>query len=182
MSEQETNISLDNGTGGGLGSELKQSATDVSAKAKEKIDEAAGLLSDRAQSFGAQQKNLGAEQIKSFAGAVHMAAGELEAQMPGAASLAHSTADRLDAAAVALRERNINQLLNDIGEFARREPALFFGGAVAVGFALTRVLKSSVNSARVSDESGTDAAGSSVRQQTAAPQMPTQALGGYDGL
>jgi hypothetical protein len=127
----------------GIGSEFKQTAMDAGTRAKEKFDESTERLTDQAMSFGEEQKKMSAKQVRGIAEAAHVAARELEARMPMAASLVHSTADRLDGAAVALRERSIGQLLDDIGAFARREPVLFFGGALVAGFALSRFVKSS---------------------------------------
>ena len=90
-----------------------------------------------------QQKRAGAEQLGSVARAVHGAAGELERQLPHAARYVHDAADRLDNAATALRERNVDDILRSVTQFARSQPATFFGSAVFAGFALSRFLKSS---------------------------------------
>ncbi len=42
-----------------------------------------------------------------------------------------------------LREREVTQLLDDTVQFARRQPMLFFSGALAAGFAGARFLRSS---------------------------------------
>src|SRR3546814_8495932 len=44
-----------------------------------------------------------------------------------------------------LREKDLDGLVEDVGDFARRQPALFLGGAVALGFAMSRFLKTSGN-------------------------------------
>ena len=126
-----------------LGSKLKHQAAEAGAEAKAKLGEVAGQVTEQAKRFGEQQRAIGAEQIGNVVGAVHVAARELEHQMPQAASFIHSTADKLSGAALALRDRNVNQLMTDISDFAKREPALFFGGTVLAGFVITRLLKSS---------------------------------------
>jgi hypothetical protein len=48
--------------------------------------------------------------------------------------------------ASSLRERSIDDLVRSLNNFARNQPAAFFGGAVLAGFALSRFLKSSAES------------------------------------
>jgi ADP-dependent phosphofructokinase/glucokinase len=76
---------------------------------------------------------------------MEVAAGELEGQMPLAAEYIEKVAGQLGAMASALRERKIDDILGTTADFARRQPALFFAGAIATGFALSRFAKSSAN-------------------------------------
>jgi hypothetical protein len=155
-----------------MGEQLKQQATDAAAKAQQKLSETAGHLTDEVRTFSAEQKSMSADHIHGIADAVHVAARELEQRMPQAASLVHSTATQLDSAAQALRQRSINELLSDVGDFARREPALFFGGAVLAGFALSRFLMSSTSASQPSY---------SYRGDSAEPEgasMPPRGMGG----
>jgi hypothetical protein len=50
--------------------------------------------------------------------------------------------------ATALKERSVDDMLASVADFARRQPALFFAGAVATGFALSRFSKSSADRSR----------------------------------
>jgi hypothetical protein len=126
-----------------LGSELKQKMYESGQAAREKLGEQTEALTEKAVNLSEQQKSIGAKQLASVASAVHTAAGELEQQMPHAANLVHAAADGLNSAATALRERRIDELLTDVGDFARERPLLVFGGAVLAGFAMTRFVKSS---------------------------------------
>jgi hypothetical protein len=49
---------------------------------------------------------------------------------------------------VALRERDTSRLLEDTVEYARRQPMVFLGGALAAGFAGARFLRSSAQKAQ----------------------------------
>jgi hypothetical protein len=42
-----------------------------------------------------------------------------------------------------LRQRSVRELVDETNDFARREPALFFAGAIVAGIALSRFLRSS---------------------------------------
>jgi hypothetical protein len=52
-------------------------------------------------------------------------------------------ADQVEAAADYLKERSLGDVLGDLGSLARREPAMFLGGAFVLGLVGGRFLKSS---------------------------------------
>lgn len=114
-------------------------------KAKEAAGAAAGRFTDRAREAAEQQKDAGADRIGGVAHAMEAAAGELEKQMPMAAQYIEDVAGQLGDMASALRERSIDDMVGNATDFARRQPGLFFAGAVAAGFALSRFAKSSTN-------------------------------------
>jgi hypothetical protein len=117
----------------------------VSEKAGEQASTFARTVKSRARDFAEQQKAAGADQIGGVAHAMEAAAGELEGQMPLAAEYIEDVAGQLGAMASALRERKIDDMLGSVADFARRQPAVFFAGAIATGFALSRFAKSSAN-------------------------------------
>jgi len=98
---------------------------------------------DKARDLEEQQKAAGADQLGGMAQAMEAAAGELQKQMPLAAEYVDDVAARLDDLASALRERSVDDMLGNVSDFARRQPAVFFAGAIAAGFALSRFAKSS---------------------------------------
>jgi hypothetical protein len=122
---------------------LEQDQRSAAQHAQDKLSGAVGPLKDRMREIAEQQKDAGADQISSIAEAVHDAAHELEGKLPAAADYIHSAAERLERASSDMRSRDIDDLLSACGDFARREPAAFFGGAMIAGFAFTRFLKSS---------------------------------------
>jgi len=91
----------------------------------------------------AKRRRRGVAAIRSFARAIDSAALELEGQSPSVARTVHETARRVDSLSEQLANRNVNELLDSAAQFARTQPALCIGGAVAAGFALARFLKSS---------------------------------------
>jgi len=58
-----------------------------------------------------------------------------------AGEYAQKAAVRVEHAADYLRERNVDEVVRDVQDFARREPALVLGGAFALGFLAARFLK-----------------------------------------
>jgi hypothetical protein len=129
----------------------------VTDKAKSDIAQAAETAKAEARRIASQQKEAGADRLGEVAGAVHGAARSLEAGMPQMASYVHDAAVRLEDAARTLRTRNVDDLMGEISRFARSQPALFFGGAMLAGFALTRFLKSTAPSGSTPKSSAPDA-------------------------
>lgn len=52
-------------------------------------------------------------------------------------------AEDLSHAAQSMRSADLGNLADDLSDFARRQPALFYGGAALLGFAAARMLKAS---------------------------------------
>ncbi len=127
--------------GRGVG-EMEEQISSVAENAQEQASELVQPLKDKAERIAEQQKEAGAEKVGSVARAVHGAAGELEKELPQAARYIHDAADRLDRASSALRERSVDDLFHSLSDFARKQPATFFGSAVFAGFVLSRFLKS----------------------------------------
>jgi gas vesicle protein len=117
---------------------LKQHASDATDRAMELASDAGAKLKSTAE----EQKNSGADFVSDFAGAVRRAASEFDQQIPQAGQYIRRAAEQIDSASEALRRRDLNQLLGDVQDFARRQPTAFLGGAVLAGFALVRFLKS----------------------------------------
>jgi hypothetical protein len=127
----------------GPGGEWKEQASSVGEQVRAQAAGVIEPLKENARNVAEQQKQAGAEQIGGVARAVHGAAGELEKELPQTAGYVHEAADRLERAASALRERSVDDLFRSVSNFARNQPATFFGSAVVAGFALSRFLKSS---------------------------------------
>jgi hypothetical protein len=124
---------------------IKEAFSSTTEEVEKQATGLADLVKSKARDVAEQQKLTGADQISGVAGAMEAAAGELHEQMPQAAEYVEKVAGQLSAAASALRERSVDEVLGTLDEFARRQPAMFFAGAVATGFALSRFAKSSAN-------------------------------------
>jgi hypothetical protein len=119
---------------------------DVSSMAEEASKQTAAMFESataQTRRVAEQQKQSGAQQISAIARAIDGAADHLQHEMPQASEFVHDMARRLDAAATSLRDKKIDDLMQQAGDFARRQPAMFFAGAMLSGLALARFLKSS---------------------------------------
>jgi ADP-dependent phosphofructokinase/glucokinase len=134
--------------------DLKDKASDVAASvthtAHQEADEigtaAQEILTDATDKVSAavsEQKNAGADYLDTVARAIHRAAREFETDVPQAAQYIRRAGGQLGSVAQAVRQRDMRELVTEVENLARRQPSLFFGGAVILGFAALRFLKSS---------------------------------------
>lgn len=94
---------------------------------------------EKAMSFAEEHKGRAAEQISSLTTALNKAADELEtSDQAQIAKYARTVAGGLDKFSTNLRDKGIDELLGTVGDFARRQPAIFMGVAALLGFAASR--------------------------------------------
>lgn len=122
-------------------------AENAMAGATSKFGEIAEPLKEKAEQIAETQKEAGTSHVRTLASAVHGAARELEQGMPRLASSVHDAARKIEETAETIRNKNIDEMIDDLGRYAREQPGLVFGGAVVAGIVLSRFLKSSASSA-----------------------------------
>jgi ElaB/YqjD/DUF883 family membrane-anchored ribosome-binding protein len=130
-------------TGGSRSRRVKGQISEFAQSAKNQASAAMQPIANNARSMADEQKARGAERIGNIAQAIHSAADEIAKEVPLAANYVHSAADKLDNASRTLRENSVDDLLRMTTEFAEERPYVFLGGAVAAGFMLMRLLRSS---------------------------------------
>ena len=85
-----------------------------------------------------------ADSMGGMADAVRNTAERLDDEgNPTVAENMHRAANGIQRFSNTVRDRDISWLVGEIESFARRQPVVFIGTGVAVGFLLTRFLKSS---------------------------------------
>ncbi len=90
------------------------------------------------------QKNLVTDALDSLADTVRRVGEPLhEAPYSALGGYTEDAAKRIERLAADLRRRDVRQLAREVGEFARRSPAVFVGAGLAAGLLAGRVLKSS---------------------------------------
>lgn len=112
--------------------------------AEREARDAIGRARDELQALLENQKNAAAGQVEAIAQALRRTADELHArdQVTVASYVGH-VADRIAHWSGRLRRRHVDSLAGDIRHFANQQPGLFIAGAIVVGFAAARFLKSS---------------------------------------
>ena len=101
-------------------------------------------VKQRASSQIDAQKGRATDSLSAIAGAVRQSTEQLrDDQHDGLAQYVEQAANQLERFANGLRDKSADELLRDVRNLARRQPALFIGGSVAVGILAARFLKSS---------------------------------------
>jgi hypothetical protein len=155
-----------------LGKDLKDKASGIADTMSRAAKDQVGEIGTAAQDLAAdatgkvtsamnEHKTASADYLGSIAHAVQRAAGEFEGDVPQAAQYIRQAAGQIETVANAVRTRDMRELVGEVQEFARRQPTLFFGGAVILGFAAVRFFKSSASNATPRIPTSADLAGGS---------------------
>lgn len=137
--------------------DLKSTATDLAGTSVDAIKGQAAGLVDAAKSAAAQagdrlqqevdsRKSAGAEYVGNLANTLRRAAREFESDLPIAATYIRKAASQVEGVSETIQSGNINDLVQGVQSFARRQPTAFLGLAVLAGFGAIRFLKSSAGS------------------------------------
>jgi hypothetical protein len=133
-------IDTDSQETGGARGQFRQVKDQVVDQAKSTLREAR----DRATSSLADSRRQAADQVGGLASALHSAGQHLrQEEQERIAGLADSFADQVDQVASYLRDVDVQRVARDVETLARRQPALVFGAAFALGLLGARFLKSS---------------------------------------
>jgi len=138
----------------GFGSQARDAASDAMSKAGDVAQQAAGQARQAASSLAdtasekingvmGTQLASGADFVKNLAMAAKEAANHLDRGNPQFAGMIRNAADAAEQFSGQIRDTSLEDMMHVTADFARRQPALFFGGAVAAGFLLARFAKSS---------------------------------------
>ncbi|MDP3493134.1 MAG: hypothetical protein Q8R82_08465 [Hyphomonadaceae bacterium] len=77
-------------------------------------------------------------------------ASHVEGDMPWMATAFTKSADGLDSVTNSLTQGDLKHSLSGVTDFAKRQPAIFLGASVALGFALARVGKAALEQSHAS--------------------------------
>lgn len=121
---------------GGSGDKLRDTAGRVASRVSDtigdEVDTRAGAGFDRAGTM-----------LDHMADAVERAGEDLRSEEAPVADVARAAAGQLRSAADYMRSADMGTILGNAEDFARRQPAIFLGGALALGLMASRFLKAS---------------------------------------
>lgn len=128
----------------GTTSASESGGSSMADRARSAGQKAAGEVGERARGLFDDQKDRAVEGAHGLGRALRQTATTLRSDNQiQTAHLIERAAEKIDDLSARLEERDLDQVLWDTQQFARRKPALFFGGAVALGFIAARFLKAS---------------------------------------
>jgi len=139
------------GTTGSTGSKTgdavnsaKQAAGNLTDQVQQKTGQVVDQVKQQATTQASSQKNVAAQSINGVATAVSGFSQQL--RQNNQAPLAHYTdqaSEQLQNMASYLQNHGVGEIVDDVENIARREPALFLAGAFALGIVAARFIKSS---------------------------------------
>lgn len=107
-----------------------QAASSLAGQAKQKLT---GTLDSK--------KRAAADFVEQLAQQVHRSGEQFEGRQDWIASAVGRGAAEMNTLADAIRNKDLGELASEAQAFARRQPALFMGAALAAGFAVARLGK-----------------------------------------
>jgi hypothetical protein len=132
-------------------------ADQTPADSARRIKETTAHVVERGKEAAAQKAQEGAERVassaQSTASALRRAATDVEQDNAWVSQALRKSADGLEQATRALAGGDYSRGIADLNAFARRQPAIFLGAGLALGFALARVGKTAIEAANEDDSS-----------------------------
>ena len=133
------------------GTQAAELAGDVARDAQSRAASIAGEVTDRVAVAAEGGRADFAEQLDDVARAVHRSGEQLEGHQDWLAQLVERGADELGTLASTLRTNDMQGLIGKLNDLARRQPAVFVGAAMALGFATVRIGKVAASGATRAD-------------------------------
>jgi len=117
----------------------------------DRLQDAASGVADRVADTAQQQVGTkvesqlgrGADVLGQVSQAIRQSGEQMRSDQPQIASFADTAAEQVDRASEYLRQTDFQGLVRGAEDFARRQPAVFLGGALALGLVASRFLKAS---------------------------------------
>jgi hypothetical protein len=124
--------------------QVKDTAAQLKDEAKERVGAVAAQAQEQVKSRLTTQKDSAAESLSGVAQALRQTGQQLRSQdqLGGATSFLDEAAAQVERFSGYLQGNDLNRFVYDVESFARRQPALFLGGAFLVGLMGARFLKS----------------------------------------
>lgn len=155
--------------------QAKDAAADLAEQTKAAAQTAAEDAKSAAMNRADGAKHRAADEVSGVASALRTAAEEMRsgsAQERTVGQIAESLADASDA----IRDKDLGTMVDDVSNFARRNPLVFLGGAALLGFAATRFAKAS-NKHDYDTAEGSVPAARDVYVPPSGPAYPTRTRG-----
>ena len=136
--------------GQGIVDQAREQARTLVSDAKEQTAEVADQAKQQVRTLMTTQKRRAAERLGTVSGALREAANKLGSDELGSrvGRYAHRAAEQVDSMSRYVRQAELETFVRDTGQFARRRPEVFIGGAFVAGLIAARFLKASSSNTR----------------------------------
>lgn len=123
-----------------------QAAADHAAKLREQASKLGHEAADTARRIGNEGLGKASSAMSGLAKSAHDLGDRVghtgDETRAKVGEFAHKAGERLDSYANKLRDKDIDDVVSDVRESVRRNPAIAVGAAVAIGFLLSRLFRS----------------------------------------
>jgi uncharacterized protein (DUF3084 family) len=124
--------------------QVKKDAQNLKQEAQQKAQGVSQNVKQEAESRFNEGRNKASSEMHTMAHAARAAADDLQDQNhEGLSSYVSEIAQNMDSLADNLRGKSADELVHEVTRMAKRNPALFITGSLAIGFGLSRFAKSS---------------------------------------
>lgn len=147
-----TNTDNSSGTNTNTTQHIKDSTRAASQDIKTGVHDAMGQVAEGASEYARHTKDTVAGEVKGVASALRTASDELRDGSPQERTLSQ-IAESLADASDAIQTKDLGEMVGAVTDFAKRNPVVFLGSALLVGFAATRFAKASGHGASGADGS-----------------------------
>ena len=142
--ERDPGRNPQNTASSGVPEQARQQTQQLAQQARQQAGQLANRGGEQVKSQLANQKHQAVQRMAPVQTALRETAHQLRQQDQGSmGQYAQKAADQVERLSGYLRETDVDQIVDEVRGFARSRPALFLGGAAALGFFATRFLKSS---------------------------------------
>jgi hypothetical protein len=119
-------------------------ATDkIVSQVRDQVSSLQGQAADKIRQFAETGKGRATTALTDFSEVINDAARSVDARLGGEyGQYAHRAADAINSFVGTLRDKSVDELLDDTRSVVRRSPGVAIGAAALVGFALARVVRS----------------------------------------
>jgi hypothetical protein len=129
--------------------QVQDTAGQVIGQAQETAGKVVDQVRETASSRISSQKDRAAETIGTLAGVIRDTGTQLQDKDQGTlAEYTGKVADQIEQLSTYLQNKDMRDIVAEVERFARRQPAIFLGGAFALGMLGARFLKSSAQQAQ----------------------------------
>lgn len=126
---------------------VKEAASDATQRVREAAGSAVKDVKDAALHSAEDARAKAGDMGHTTASRLRDLAGQVESDLPWLSGAFSKSAHGLDSMTDSLTRGDMSQTINSLSDFARRQPAIFLGASVALGFALARVGKTALEGA-----------------------------------
>lgn len=127
--------------------QVKQQTQQAARQTQQVASQATSQIQQQARSMATSRKDQAAQTLEQAAEALRQTGQQLQEQNQGAVGqLADKAASQVESVSTYLRNHDVDQLITEAENIARRNRAMFLGGSFVLGVLATRFLKSSQQS------------------------------------